>query len=63
MWLHRPAAMLYAGAAPPAPHYKVIASVPEGQRDDVRSASAYAAITNAILAAEDGRYDQDALWS
>jgi phenylpyruvate tautomerase PptA (4-oxalocrotonate tautomerase family) len=61
VWLHRPAAMLHAGEEPSAPHYKVIASVPEGQLDDERAASAFAAITTAILTAEDGRYDQDPL--
>ncbi|MBV9090611.1 MAG: hypothetical protein JO044_12025 [Mycobacteriaceae bacterium] len=61
VWLHRPAAMLHAGETPSAPHYKVIASVPAGQLDDARTASAFAAITNAILAAEGGRYDQDPL--
>ncbi len=52
--------MLHAGEEP-YPHYKVIASVPEGQLDDERAASAFSAITTAILAAEDGRYDQDPL--
>ncbi|WP_118915674.1 Tautomerase enzyme [Mycobacterium shigaense] len=61
VWLHRPAAMLHVGDVPSAPHYKVIASVPQGQLDDVRAASAFAAITDAILAAEAGRYDQDPL--
>lgn len=53
--------MLHAGQEPSAPHYKVITSVPEGQLADERTASAFAAITDAILAAEDGRHDQDAL--
>jgi phenylpyruvate tautomerase PptA (4-oxalocrotonate tautomerase family) len=61
VWLHRPAAMLHAGETPSAPHYKVIASVPQGQLDNERTASAFAAITDAILAAEGGRYDQDPL--
>ncbi|MCV7409913.1 hypothetical protein AWC05_23380 [Mycobacterium florentinum] len=61
VWLHRPAAMLHAGETPSAPHYKVIASVPQGQLDDARTASVVADITNAILAAEEGRYDQDPL--
>lgn len=61
VWLHRPAAMLHAGETPAAPHYKVIASVPQGQLDDERTASAVAAITDAILVAEAGRYDQDPL--
>lgn len=61
VWLHRPAAMLHAGETPSAPHYKVIASVPQGQLDDERTASVVADITDAILAAEAGRYDQDPL--
>lgn len=61
VWLHRPAAMLHAGKEPSAPHYKVIASVPEGQLDEERAATAFADITNAIMAAEGGRYDQDSL--
>jgi phenylpyruvate tautomerase PptA (4-oxalocrotonate tautomerase family) len=61
VWLHRPAAMLHAGQEHSVPHYKVIASVPEGQLDDEQAASAFAAITNAILAAEEGRYDLDPL--
>ena len=61
VWLHRPAAMLHAGNEPDMPHYRVIASVPEGQFDDERRASMVAAVTEAILAAEDGRYDGDPL--
>jgi phenylpyruvate tautomerase PptA (4-oxalocrotonate tautomerase family) len=61
VWLHRPAAMLHAGEEPAMPHYKVIASVPEGQFDNERRASMVAAVTEAILAAEDGHYDRDPL--
>ena len=61
VWLHRPATMLHAGKEPTVPHYKVIASVPEGQFDDQRRASMVAAVTEAIVAAEDGRYDGDPL--
>ena len=59
VWLHRPAAVLHAGDEPAAPHYKVVASVPEGQFDDERRAGMVAAVTDAILAAEGGRYDDD----
>jgi phenylpyruvate tautomerase PptA (4-oxalocrotonate tautomerase family) len=59
VWLHRPTAVLHAGEEPAAPHYRVIASVPEGQFDDDRRASMVAAVTEAILDAEDGRYDRD----
>jgi phenylpyruvate tautomerase PptA (4-oxalocrotonate tautomerase family) len=61
IWLHRPAAVLHAGEEPAAPHYRLIASVPEGQFDDERRASMVAAVTEAILVAEDGRYDADPL--
>jgi phenylpyruvate tautomerase PptA (4-oxalocrotonate tautomerase family) len=50
-----------AGEEPAAPHYRVIASVPEGQFDDDRRASMVAAVTEAILDAEDGRYERDPL--
>jgi phenylpyruvate tautomerase PptA (4-oxalocrotonate tautomerase family) len=61
VWLHRPAAVLHAGEVPTAPHYRIIASVPEGQFDDDRRASMVAAVTDAILDAEDGRYGRDPL--
>lgn len=59
VWLHRPATMLHAGEVPTSPHYRVIASVPEGQFDDQRRASMVAAVTEAILDAEDGQHDRD----
>jgi phenylpyruvate tautomerase PptA (4-oxalocrotonate tautomerase family) len=59
VWLHRPAAVLHAGEQPAAPHYRVIASVPEGQFDDERRAAMVAAVTEAILDAEGGSYDRD----
>lgn len=61
VWLHRPAAVLHAGEVPAAPHYRVIASVPEGQFNDERRASMVAAVTEAVLAAENGTYDRDPL--
>lgn len=61
VWLHRPAAVLHAGERPTMPNYRVIASVPEGQFDEDRRASMVAAVTEAILDAEDGRYDRDPL--
>jgi phenylpyruvate tautomerase PptA (4-oxalocrotonate tautomerase family) len=59
VWLHRPAAVLHAGEQPAAPHYRIIASVPEGQFDDDRRAAMVAAVTEAILDAEGGSYDHD----
>jgi phenylpyruvate tautomerase PptA (4-oxalocrotonate tautomerase family) len=61
VWLHRPAAVLHAGEQPAAPHYRVVASVPEGQFDDERRAAMVAAVTEAILDAEGGTYDRDPL--
>lgn len=61
VWLHRPVTVLHAGEEPTRPHYKVIASVPEGQFDDERRASMVAAVTEAILDAEGGLYDRDPL--
>jgi phenylpyruvate tautomerase PptA (4-oxalocrotonate tautomerase family) len=61
VWLHRPARMLHAGEESSVPHYKIIASVPEGQFDNERRASMVAAVTEAILAAEEGRYNPDPL--
>jgi phenylpyruvate tautomerase PptA (4-oxalocrotonate tautomerase family) len=59
VWLHRPALLLHAGEEPESPHYKVVASVPQGQFDDERRASMVAAVTAAILDAEEGRYQPD----
>lgn len=59
VWLHRPALVLQGGEEPAVPHYRLITSVPEGQFDDERRADMVAAITEAVLAAEDGRYDRD----
>jgi phenylpyruvate tautomerase PptA (4-oxalocrotonate tautomerase family) len=61
VWLHRPAALLHAGEEPEMPHYRIIASVPQGQFDDERRSGMVAAVTDAIFDAEDGRYDRDPL--
>jgi len=61
VWLHRPAVLLHAGEEPAQPHYKIVASVPQGQFDDERRLSMVAAVTEAILDAEEGRYDRDPL--
>ncbi len=54
VFLHRPAALFVAGAPSQAPHYRVVASVPEGQFDDERRKGIVAAVTNAVLDAEEG---------
>jgi phenylpyruvate tautomerase PptA (4-oxalocrotonate tautomerase family) len=59
IWLHRPAALFHAGEPSALPHYKFVCSVPEGQFDDQRRAGMVAAVTEAVIAAERGRYDND----
>lgn len=61
VWLHRPALVLHAGDVPDRPHYKIVAAVPQGQFDDERRAGMVAAVTEAVLDAEGGRYDRDPL--
>jgi len=56
VFLHRPAAVFVAGeaAAADAPRYRIVASVPEGQFDDERRQGIVAAVTEAVLDAEEG---------
>jgi phenylpyruvate tautomerase PptA (4-oxalocrotonate tautomerase family) len=58
-FLHRPAQVFVAGAPATAPHYRVVASVPEGQYDDARRSAMVAAVTEAILDAEEGARPRD----
>jgi phenylpyruvate tautomerase PptA (4-oxalocrotonate tautomerase family) len=59
LFVHRPEAVYVAGARAGAPHYRFIASVPEGQYDPERRQAMVAAITDAVLDAEQGRHDRD----
>src|SRR5512144_2542252 len=54
VFLHRPARLFVGGTPARAPHYRVVASVPEGQYDDDRRAAMVAAVTEAVLDAEEG---------
>jgi phenylpyruvate tautomerase PptA (4-oxalocrotonate tautomerase family) len=54
VFLHRPAAVFVAGSMAADPHYRVVASVPQGQFDDERRAAVVKAATDAILDAEEG---------
>jgi phenylpyruvate tautomerase PptA (4-oxalocrotonate tautomerase family) len=60
VFVHRPAAVHVAGEPAAAPRYRFIASVPEGQYDDERRAAIVAAVTDAVLDAEDGTHPRDA---
>lgn len=59
VFLHRPARLFVAGAPATLPHYRVVASVPEGQFDDQRRAAMVAAVTEAVLDAEEGKRPRD----
>lgn len=57
--LHRPAAVFVGGEPAEEPHYRFFASVPQGQFDDERRRAIVAAVTDAVLDAEDGTYRRD----
>ena len=59
VFVHRPAAVYVAGEPAAAPRYRFIAPVPEGQYDDERRAAIVAAVTDAVLDAEDGTHPRD----
>jgi phenylpyruvate tautomerase PptA (4-oxalocrotonate tautomerase family) len=61
VFLHRPAKLFVAGEPTSEPHYRVVASVPEGQFDRERRAKMVAEVTEAVLDAEDGTYDRNPL--
>ncbi|PRY41743.1 tautomerase family protein [Umezawaea tangerina] len=61
VWLHRPAKVFRAGAAHEAPIYRFEPRVPEGQYDEERRRAMVEEITAAVLDAERGAYDRDAL--
>jgi len=60
VFLHRQATVYVGGSPEDAPHYKVVASVPEGQLDEKARAGVIADVTEAILDAEDGAWPRDA---
>jgi len=59
VFVHRPARLFVAGQPATDPHYRVVASVPEGQYDDARRNEMVAAVTNAVLDAEEGAWPRD----
>jgi phenylpyruvate tautomerase PptA (4-oxalocrotonate tautomerase family) len=60
VFLHRPAAVYVAGEPEQEPHYRVLVTVPEGQFDDERRSAMVAAVTEAVLDAEEGARRRDA---
>jgi phenylpyruvate tautomerase PptA (4-oxalocrotonate tautomerase family) len=59
VFVHRGTDVYIAGKPATAPHYRVRVSVPQGQFDDERRAGMIAAVTDAILDAEAGRFERD----
>jgi phenylpyruvate tautomerase PptA (4-oxalocrotonate tautomerase family) len=55
VFVHR-AAVYVAGAPPKSPRYRFICQVPEGQYNDQRRAAMTAAVTQAVVEAEDGAW-------
>jgi phenylpyruvate tautomerase PptA (4-oxalocrotonate tautomerase family) len=55
LFVHRPEIVYVAGAPATAPHYRFIASVPEGQYDPERRQAMVHDITEAVLDADPGR--------
>ncbi len=54
VFLYRPAAVYVAGLPATAPHYRFVATVPEGQLDDARRAGMVAAVTHAVAEVDIG---------
>jgi phenylpyruvate tautomerase PptA (4-oxalocrotonate tautomerase family) len=61
VFLHRPTAVFVGGAPAPEPRYRIVVTVPEGQLDDERRAAMVSEVTDAILDAEDGAHERDAM--
>jgi phenylpyruvate tautomerase PptA (4-oxalocrotonate tautomerase family) len=59
LFVHRPHSVFVAGARSEIPHYRFVASVPEGQYDAERRQAMVEDITEAVLDAEQGAYDRD----
>lgn len=59
VFLHRPEAVFVAGEPADEPRYRFVASVPEGQFTVERRQAIVAAITDAVLDAEDGARDRN----
>jgi phenylpyruvate tautomerase PptA (4-oxalocrotonate tautomerase family) len=59
VFVHRPARVFVAGQPASEPHYRIVASVPEGQYDDDRRSAMVTAVTQAVLDAEEGVRPRD----
>jgi phenylpyruvate tautomerase PptA (4-oxalocrotonate tautomerase family) len=59
LFVHRPESVYVAGSRSAVPHYRFVASVPEGQYDAERRQAMVESITESVLDAEQGAHDRD----
>ncbi len=57
LFLHRPAAIYVAGARSDMPRYRVVPSVPEGQYTDASRRALVKDVTDAVVRADGGKFD------
>jgi len=55
--LHRPAAVYVAGKRSPSPRYRIVPTVPEGQYTDATRKALVKAVTEAVVRADGGKYE------
>jgi phenylpyruvate tautomerase PptA (4-oxalocrotonate tautomerase family) len=58
VFLHRPAAVYVAGQRSPSPRYRVVPSVPEGQYTDASRRALVKDVTDAVVRADSGTYEE-----
>jgi phenylpyruvate tautomerase PptA (4-oxalocrotonate tautomerase family) len=56
LFLHRPAAVYVAGRRSLSPRYRIVPTVPEGQYTDASRRSLVKAVTEAVVRADGGKY-------
>jgi phenylpyruvate tautomerase PptA (4-oxalocrotonate tautomerase family) len=57
LFLHRPAAIYVAGARSRTPRYRIVPTVPEGQYTEAARETLVKNITNAVVRADGGKYE------
>jgi phenylpyruvate tautomerase PptA (4-oxalocrotonate tautomerase family) len=56
-FLHRPAAVYVGGKPSPAPRYRIVTSVPEGQYTEASRKALVQDVTDAVVRADGGKYE------
>ncbi|MHC2467944.1 tautomerase family protein [Bradyrhizobium embrapense] len=57
VFLHRPAAVYVAGAPSPSPRYRIVPTVPEGQYTEASRAALVKDVTDAVVRADGGSFE------